>query len=52
MEDIWLKRWNTLKNRIALEMEQDGLSNPEYGVLQDIQNVMEAIEQLEDDKSE
>lgn len=51
-EDIWLKRWNTLKNRIQWEMKEEGLDNPTYGTLLQIHRIMEAIEELEDDVSE
>lgn len=49
MEDIWLKRWNTLKNHIAYEMDTNQEENSSYHTLELLQGVMGEIEEMADD---
>lgn len=49
MEDLWLKRWNTLKNHINHKMEASDCFDDDYHSLTELVSVMEQIEEMTDD---
>lgn len=48
-DEVWLKRWNTLKNCIAEELEEPFLDDGEEATYKNLQLHMERIEKLEVD---
>jgi hypothetical protein len=47
--DLWIKRWNTVKN-FVIDNQQDGdRSNPEIGTLLEVEALMETLEETFND---
>lgn len=52
-DDIWLKRWNTLKNYLQNRVDyNDDLDDVEHSTLQGILNTMATVEEMEDEVNE
>ncbi|MNU86790.1 hypothetical protein D3C71_765630 [compost metagenome] len=48
-DNVWEKRWNTLKNWLAAEQDRNGYDDPHYHMMDKVEFAMDQIEKMEDD---
>jgi hypothetical protein len=48
--ELWIKRWNTMKNWLAEEIEKDYHDDCCYGTLNMVQNAMSVVEGMTEDE--
>ena len=49
-DDIWLKRWNTLKNYINAQIGDPDLDDPVHATITELAGIMDRIELLKDEE--
>lgn len=50
--ELWLKRWNTLKNFLNAEMQDPDYGDCCHATMQHLDNAMQLIEQMTDENPE
>jgi hypothetical protein len=49
-DNVWEKRWNTLKNWLAEQQRKDSYDDPHYHMMDSVEGMMQRIEEMGDGK--